>query len=260
MEHVLSSTSSAARRWQRQQDVLAVFWDRKISPWFTRAFIRIGMTPNQITVLWGLISVVNTLTVYRAMTGEYWLVPVVWAVYMVASVFDCSDGEVARATNNVNPVAGKLLDGICHRATEYSLGGAFGAGAWTLTQSPWVLPITVVLLAGDAMESYVYERRISILRVQQRVTGALKHSPEALYAWGTRWRSLPWQQKLTTFSGTVHYKSIYAVIAIAYVSPFALVIGLGALGLYKHWKWMQLLSRTLAQSDRPDAAAAGVAS
>jgi phosphatidylglycerophosphate synthase len=260
MEHVLPSTSSAARRWQRQQDVLAVFWDRKISPWFTRTFIRIGMTPNQITVLWGLISVGNSFTVYRAITGEYWLVPVVWAIYVVASVFDCSDGEVARATNRVNPVAGKLLDGICHRATEYSLTGAFGAGAWTLTGSPWVLPITVALLAGDAMESYVYERRISILRVQQRVTGALQHAPDALYAWGTRWTSLPWRQKLTTFSGTVHYKSIYAVIAIAYVSPFALVIGLGALGLYKHWKWMRLLSRTLAQSERAETAAAGVAS
>ena len=55
----------AARVWQRPEDHLAVFWDRRFSPRFTRLFVRAGITPNQATVLWGAISVANSYTVYR---------------------------------------------------------------------------------------------------------------------------------------------------------------------------------------------------
>lgn len=111
--------SLSAVAFQKREDAIGVFWDRKLSPFVTRALLRIGVTPNQATLLWGAVSLANSYTVYRAMTGDYLMIPVVFAVYVLASVIDCSDGEIARATNRVNPVAGKLLDGICHRATEY---------------------------------------------------------------------------------------------------------------------------------------------
>jgi len=260
MDQSFSRAALAARVWQRQEDLLTVFWDRRLSPRITRLFVRAGITPNQATLLWGAISIANSYTVYRAMTGEYWLVPVVWAMYMVCSVIDCVDGEVARATDRVNPVAGKLLDGVCHRATEYSLVGAFGVAGWTLTGSEWMLPITVLLLTGDAMQSYVYERRVTILRVQQRLTGALQHGPRDVYSWGTAWRSLTPRQKLATLTGTFHYKSVYPVIAVAYVSPLILAIGLALLSLYKHGVWVRLLTRTVAQTEPAEIATTGVAS
>ena len=255
MEQAASRISSSPRAWQRPEDVLAVFWDRKVSPWFTRVFVRVGVTPNQATLLWGALSAANSYTVYRAATGDYWLIPAVWAIYVLCSVIDCSDGEIARATNRVNPVAGKLLDGICHRTTEYALVGAFGLAAWTLTASTWVLPITVALVTGDAMQSYVYERRISILRVQQRVTGPLQHAQTALYTWGTPWTALTARQKLSTFTGMFHYKSVYPVMAIAYISPLALLIGLAAIAVHKHVKWIRLLARTLGATNATPATA-----
>ena len=244
----------AARAWQRPEDHLAVFWDRTFSPRFTRMFVRAGTTPNQITLLWGAMSVANAYTVYRAMTGEFWLVPVVWAVFVFCSVIDCVDGEVARATDQVNPVAGKLLDGICHRGTEYALVAAFGLAAWAVTGSPWAIGVSMLMLTGDAMQSYVYERRLTILRVQQRVTGAVQHDQSALYKWGTPWMALSARQKLATLTGTFHYKSIYPVIALAYVSPLILLAGLGLIGLYKHAVWMRLLARTLAATGPAPAA------
>jgi len=242
-----TSIGASARAFQKHHETIVAYWDRRISPAFTRLFVAAGVTPNQATLLWGAISALNSYTVYRALIGDYWLVPVVWAVYVLCSVLDCADGEVARATGNVNPVAGKLLDGICHRATEYSLLGAFGTAAWTLTRSPWVLPVTVVLLAGDAMHSYMYERRLSILRVEQRVTGHMKRPEWSVYAWGTPWSALSRRQQLTSLTGLFHYKSVYPVIALAYVSPQALLAGLAALGVYKHWKWLRLMRATLSQ-------------
>jgi phosphatidylglycerophosphate synthase len=247
------------RAWQKAEDGVNVFWDRKMSPVFTRSFVRAGITPNQATLLWGAISVANSFPLFRAMTGDYWLIPAVWAIYVLCSVIDCADGEVARATGRVNPVAGKLLDGISHRATEYSQLGAFGAATDVLTGSPWVLPVTVLLLTADAMYTYVYERRISILRVQQKVSGHVSRAPETLYAWGTPWMALSGRQKLNTLTGLFHYKSIYPVIAVAYVSGEALLVFLAALGVYKHWKWIRLMARTLAPQPAPDAALAEVA-
>lgn len=232
--------------WQKKEDAIGVFWDRRISPFFTRAFVRSGVTPNQATMLWGAISLANSYLVYRAMLGEYWLVPAVWAIYLLCSVIDCADGEVARATNNVNPIAGKLLDGICHRATEYSLLGVFGAAAWALTGSSRALPVTVLLLAGDAMQSYVNERRLFILRVDQRVVGHVRRSQQGLFVWGTRWRTLSLRQKTATISGLFHYKSVYPVILLAYISGQGLLIGLLTLSIYKHWKWLLLIRTTLS--------------
>jgi phosphatidylglycerophosphate synthase len=242
----------STRAFQKQQDAIGVFWDRRISPVFTRTFVRLGVTPNQATLLWGALSVANSFTVYRAMVGDYWLVPVVFIGYLLCSVIDCADGEVARATDNVNPVAGKLLDGICHRATEYSLLGVFGMAAWTMTGAWWALPITVLLMAGDAMYSYVYERRLSILRVEQRSKAHMRRSPEGVYAWGTPWMALSGRQKLATLTGLLHYKSIYPVIALAYVSGQVLLVGLAALGLYKNWKWIRLMGSTLSAVRAPE--------
>jgi phosphatidylglycerophosphate synthase len=237
---------ASAQAWQKQQDVNGVFWERKLSPFFTRTFVKLGLTPNQTTLLWGGASLANSYVVYRAIVGDYWLIPAIWAIYLLCSVIDCADGEVARATNNVNPVAGKLLDGICHRVTEYSLLGVFGAGAWTLTGSNWALPLTVLLLTADAMYSYVYERRLSILRVGQRITGHLTRSAEDTYAWGTPWRVLSVRQKLATITGLFHYKSVYPVIGVAYLSGGLLAVGLTLIGIYKHWKWIRLVASTLS--------------
>lgn len=253
-----AAVDTTARAFQKKEDGVNVFWDRKISPAFTHAFIRLGVSPNAATLLWGAISVANSYTLYRALVGDFWLIPAVWAVYVLASVIDCADGEVARATSRVNPVAGKLLDGICHRATEYSIVGAFGVAASTLTASPWALPVTVLVLTGDAMQSYVYERRIAILRVEQKAAGHITRKADTLYAWGTPWLALTPRQKLATITGLFHYKSVYPVIALAYVSGIALLIGLAALGVYKHVKWMRLMQRTIAPP-RPQGAEGGSA-
>ena len=63
---------------------------------------------------------------------------------------------------------------------------------------------------------------------------------------GERWRDLSWRRRIATITGQVHYKSIYAVIAVAYVSGVALVAGLGMLAIYKHVSWVRLIVRTLA--------------
>lgn len=233
---------------QKSRDVLAAFWPRKLSHHITALVIRTPITPNQTTVLWGAISAMNSYVVYRVLVGDYLLLPAIPLVYMFTYVLDCVDGEIARARKTANPVGGKLLDGICHRTTEYSLLAAYVMAAAALTSSPWVLPVGLLLVSGEAMYTYAYERRLSTLRISIGFTGLLSSTRENMYERGERWRDLSWRRQLATFKGQIHYKSIYAVIALSYVSGLVLLAGLALLAVYKHVVWVRLIARTLAAS------------
>lgn len=126
----------------------------------------------------------------------------------------------------------------------------FGASAWVLTDSAWALAATALLMSGDAMYSYVNERRLLILRVEHQQKGHVHRAPQGLYAWGTPWLALSSRQKLATLTGLLHYKSVYPVIALSYVSGRVLLIGLAGLAAYKHWKWFKLMSATVTATEQ----------
>jgi phosphatidylglycerophosphate synthase len=233
---------------QKPRDVLAAFWARKVSRHMTALLLKTPITPNQTTVLWGAISAMNSYVVYRVLIGDLVLLPVIPLVYVLTYVLDCVDGEIARARKMANPVGGKLLDGVCHRTTEYSLLAAYVCAAAQLVTSSWVLPIGLLLLSGEAMYTYAYERRLSTLRISIGFTGLLASTSENMYERGERWRDLSWRRRIATVKGQVHYKSIYAVIAVTYISSVALITGLAMLAVYKHMSWIRLIVRTLAAS------------
>jgi phosphatidylglycerophosphate synthase len=114
---------------QKPRDTLKVFWLRRVSPGLTRLLLATPISANQTTVLWGALGVLNSALVYLAVTGSLVVLPVVALVYTLCDLIDCVDGEIARYRNQANPVGGKLLDGVCHRAIEYSLVAAYVAGA-----------------------------------------------------------------------------------------------------------------------------------
>jgi phosphatidylglycerophosphate synthase len=231
---------------QKHRDVLAAFWARKVSRHLTALMVKTPITPNQTTILWGVISLLNSYVVYRVMMGEYFLLPIVPLVYVLTYVLDCVDGEIARVRQMANPVGGKLLDGISHRMTEYSLLVAYASAAAHLSHSPWALPIGLLLVSGEAMYTYAYERRLTTLRVDLGFTGLLAESDEGMYRRDERWRDFSFRRKVATIRGQVHYKSVYAVVALSYVSGAALLVGIALLTVYKHFLWIRLIARTLA--------------
>lgn len=231
---------------QKRQDAIAAFWPRRVSPYLTKLLVRTPITPNQTTLAWGALSVLNSYTVYRALTGSRWVIPVIPAVYVLCYVLDCCDGEIARYKKIVNPVGGKLLDGISHRATEYSLLATFGLAAYARTGSPIVLPLSLLLLSGDAMYTYVYERRLTALRHESGFSGHVGRKGSGIYNLEDRWAQLTSRQKIGTVVGQLHYKSIYPVIALSYAPGQVLLGGIALLAAYKHWKWMRLMYSTLA--------------
>jgi phosphatidylglycerophosphate synthase len=231
---------------QKKRDVLSAFWLRKISPYLTAVLLRTPITPNQTTVLWGLLSITNSYLLYRVLLGNYLLLPVVPLIYIFAELLDCVDGEIARARQMSNPIGGKLLDGVCHRATEYSLLAASASAAADLTGSWWALPVGLLLLSGEAMYTYAYERRLTAMRVNIGFTGLVAKAEDNMYERGERWSDLSVRRKILTIKGQVHYKSIYPIVALSYVSGSALLAGLALYAAYKHFVWMKLVAQTVA--------------
>jgi phosphatidylglycerophosphate synthase len=232
---------------QKERDVLPAFWPRKLSPYITALLIKTPITANQTTILWGAISALNSYLIYRVLIGDYLLLPAVPLVYVLTYMLDCVDGEVARVRQSASPVGGKLLDGICHRATEYSLLAAYVMAAAANANAELALPIGLGLIAGEAMFTYAYERRVTAMRVHIGFTG-LMASASSVYQRGDRWTDFSLRQKIATIKGQAHYKSVYLMIGLSYVSANAFLAGLALLAAYKHFAWMRLIARTLTSA------------
>lgn len=224
----------------------------KASPYFAAPLIRLGFSANAVTVLWGAINVGNAFLVYLAILGHHLLVPVILLAFVVSEILDTSDGEIARFAGTASPIGGKLLDGIAHKATEFSLASAYVCGAAAITQSPLALPVGAAFIAGEAMQTYCYERRLLIIRVhmQSQEKGGGGRSKGHTYAAGTAWLGLPWRNKLRAISGLLSYKFAYLAIALAWWFPNALLWTLAALAIYGHIGWVRLVMSTLRSSER----------
>lgn len=92
------------------------YFNRKISRWFTRLFLAMGLSPNSITILAGLVGL---LAATGFGIGTYSAGIVAALLFQLAAVIDCCDGEVARLTFTESPFGAWLdvvLDNIVHMA------------------------------------------------------------------------------------------------------------------------------------------------
>ena len=212
----------------------------------TPIFIRIGTSGNQVTALWGLVSLANSYVIYQVLTGRFELAPVVPFLFYVVLVLDCVDGEVARALKTASPIGGKLLDGIWHKMTEYSLLAAYVAGLSGTRWDEWTLSLGLTLMAGEAMHTYAYERRLLIIRVHAKSRESITpRTVDDLFRHGEGWRDFSSTRRRKAIIGLVQYKSVYFMIALALVSVDALFAGVVLLAVYKHFDWIRLITRTV---------------
>jgi hypothetical protein len=107
---------------------------RRISPYFTWLFVRIGFSPNQLTymmIVCGVLGGAAVAVTARGVAGLVWAI--VGAVLIQAYLLlDCSDGEVARFRKRTS-VTGVYLDRIGHYMSEVALLAGLGVraqGAW----------------------------------------------------------------------------------------------------------------------------------
>lgn len=101
------------------------FYMRKLSPYATLLFARLGWSPNAVTVAFIVSGVLGG--VLAAVPGLLAAIGVV-VLFQLYLLFDCSDGELARYTQRFSP-AGVFLDRMGHYICEALLLAGLGVRA-----------------------------------------------------------------------------------------------------------------------------------
>jgi phosphatidylglycerophosphate synthase len=120
----------------------SVFVLRKASKLLTWVAVKIGTTPNQVTMA---SFAIGLYAAYLFAQGDFWSILIGAVLLQVSIIVDCVDGELARYTRKFSEL-GAWLDAITDRVKEYAvfLGLAYGAFVHN-GQNLWVL--AAVLMA-----------------------------------------------------------------------------------------------------------------
>jgi phosphatidylglycerophosphate synthase len=114
------------------------YLNRQLSPWFSRQFLRMPLTPNHVTFIACIIGLLAAISFAHGS----WLSGVIGAMLLQwSAVIDCCDGEVARL-KFLESTSGYYLDIICDNLVHVAV---FVGIAWSGYQ---VLAGTYVLLLG----------------------------------------------------------------------------------------------------------------
>jgi phosphatidylglycerophosphate synthase len=82
-------------------DLLDRYILRRVSIYFTSFFLRVGFTPNKVTLL-SLLPGIAAGALVTLPQAKYWLIA--WALLLIAKILDCCDGEVARYQRSTSPL------------------------------------------------------------------------------------------------------------------------------------------------------------
>ena len=121
----------------------SVFFLRRVSKLLTWAAVKIGATPNQVTIA---SFAIGLYAAFLFAQGDTWSLIGGAILLQVSIIVDCVDGEIARYTRKFSEL-GAWLDAITDRVKEYAvfLGLAYGAFVHN-GQNLWVLAAVLMAL------------------------------------------------------------------------------------------------------------------
>jgi phosphatidylglycerophosphate synthase len=125
---------------------LGRLYGRKLSPYFTWVFARLGWSPNAVTAAFIVCGIAAGVVIAFGGLATAVIGALLIQLYLI---FDCSDGELARWSNKKS-VAGVYLDGVGHYLGESALlvGLGFRAqGSFTVSGGYVTAGLAAALLA-----------------------------------------------------------------------------------------------------------------
>ena len=134
---------------------------RPLSRKLTGIGLRLGWTPNAVTVVSLILGVLAAGLVATGNRGLWVLAAV---LVQVSLVVDCVDGEIARFTRRFSPF-GAWLDAVGDRVKECSVFAALALVAARSGEHAWTLGvIALAVVTVRHLEDYAYEGRLKPLR------------------------------------------------------------------------------------------------
>ena len=134
------------------------YFNRKLSRWFTRVFLVLGLSPNVITMI---ATVIGLLAAAGFGIGTYSAGILAAALFQLAAVIDCCDGEVARLTFTESPF-GAWLDIAMDNVVHMAIFGGIAIGAYqrvAAQDEAWIpLALGAAAIVGNALSFLLVNR------------------------------------------------------------------------------------------------------
>lgn len=134
------------------------YFNRKLSRWFTRLFLGLGLSPNAITMV---ATAVGLGAAAGFGLGTYGAGIAAALLFQLAAVIDCCDGEVARLTFTESPF-GAWLDIAMDNVVHMAIFGGIAVGAYQQAAGEahaWVpLTLGAGAILGNALSFWLVNR------------------------------------------------------------------------------------------------------
>jgi phosphatidylglycerophosphate synthase len=140
------------------EGVVDRFFNRKVSRWFTRIFLAVGLSPNAITILATLVGLVAAA---GFSVGTYGAGIIAAMLFQLAAIIDCCDGEVARLTFTESPF-GAWLDIAMDNVVHMAIFAGIAVGSYLRvagSDGAWVpLALGSAAVAGNGLSFWLVTR------------------------------------------------------------------------------------------------------
>jgi len=147
---------------------------RPLARLLVRVLVRTPITPNQVTLISGLLGVTSGVGIALGAHEPRWRLLGALLLFL-SVVFDCCDGQLARA-RGISSTTGAILDGI----SDYAVGVSVGVGASyflaSVTGSPWYWLLGLGGIASSAVQAALFDHAKT--RYIARVSGGYSEREE----------------------------------------------------------------------------------
>lgn len=171
-----ASVGAPPRKPREVEELVDEYVHRPLARGLVALLVRSPITPNQVTLISGLLGVAAGLAIALGAREPGWRL--VGALLLLLSVvFDCCDGQLARA-KQISSTTGAILDGI----TDYVVGVSVGVGASyylvTLSGNAWYWLLGLGGIASSAVQAALFDHTKT--RYIARVSGGYSEREEDL--------------------------------------------------------------------------------
>ena len=142
----------------------SVFFLRKFSKLLTWVAVKVGATPNQVTLISFAIGLYSA---YSFSLGGFWNLFLGALLLQLSIIVDCVDGELARYTRKFSQL-GAWLDAVTDRVKEYMVFLGLAIGANKEGRDLWIPAIAMMLFQTFRHLSDYNYARVTRFRAEEK--------------------------------------------------------------------------------------------
>jgi phosphatidylglycerophosphate synthase len=152
----------------------SVFFLRKFSKILTWLAVKVGATPNQVTLISFAIGLYSAYSFSR---GTFWNIFLGAILLQLSIIIDCVDGELARYTRKFSQL-GAWLDAVTDRVKEYMVFLGLAMGADKEGRDLWIPAIAMMLIQTFRHLSDYNYARVTRFRAEEKFLAPVEFSAD----------------------------------------------------------------------------------